>query len=108
MVLHMNDIPPTTILDVMTRGIAERPAQNGLSRTMTLEEKAPRVQTKHRLDAEAAMRALTRAGYMVVKDGTECDITASIICNAQTMTPMALADWIKAELQRSAENARQS
>jgi hypothetical protein len=69
--IKANMVIDPTILDLATRGIAERPAQNGLGRPLKLEEKHPRIQTKHRLDAFAAIQALVMAGYQIVKETKE-------------------------------------
>ena len=44
---------------IMTRAIAERPAANGLIVQPRLEDKHPRIQTKHASDARAAFRGST-------------------------------------------------
>lgn len=51
---------------VMTRGIAERP-QCGMMTRIRMEDKHPRVQTKHGLDAAAALQALLDAGFVVAR-----------------------------------------
>lgn len=66
--IEANMVVDPTILDLATRGIAERPSHNGLGRPLKLEEKHPRIQTKHRLDAFAAIQALIMAGYKIEKE----------------------------------------